>query len=75
MYNSLVATCRCGRKKTEGHMIKCLQKVKNIYLSDDEDEKKNHRIETPLPRTSSGWFYFLSYFLLFIYFFIFYFYL
>lgn len=59
MYNSLVATCRCGRKKTEGHMIKCLQKVKNIYLSDDEeDENKNHRIERPLPSTSSGLFYF-----------------
>lgn len=74
MYNSLVGTCRCGRKKTEGHMIKCLQKVKNIYLSDDEeDENKNHRIERPLPSTSSGLFYFLCNFsCCFIYLFYFY---
>lgn len=65
MYNSLVGTCRCGRKKTEGHMIKCLQKVKNIYLSDDEeDENKNHRIERPLPSTSSGLFLFPLQFLI-----------
>lgn len=69
MYNSLVGTCRCGRKKTEGHMTKCLQKVKNIYLSDDEDdENKNHRIERPLPSTSSGLFLFPLQFLVVIYF-------
>lgn len=26
MYESLVATCRCGRPKTGGHVVKCLQK-------------------------------------------------
>jgi len=42
MYNSLVAVCRCGRKKTEGHILKCLQRVHNEYLdSETEDENDN----------------------------------
>lgn len=27
MYESLMAVCRCGRPKTDGHILKCLQKV------------------------------------------------
>ncbi|XP_004533433.1 uncharacterized protein LOC101459005 [Ceratitis capitata] len=29
MYNSLLAKCRCGRKRSETHILKCLQKAEN----------------------------------------------
>ncbi|XP_067613804.1 uncharacterized protein [Eurosta solidaginis] len=29
MYNSLLAKCRCGRKRSETHILKCLQKAAN----------------------------------------------
>lgn len=31
MYNSLLAKCRCGRKRSETHILKCLQKAENPY--------------------------------------------
>ncbi|XP_036337110.1 uncharacterized protein LOC118747229 [Rhagoletis pomonella] len=31
MYNSLVAKCRCGRQRSETHILKCLQKTENIF--------------------------------------------
>nr|XP_036228266.1 uncharacterized protein LOC106620748 isoform X2 [Bactrocera oleae] len=31
MYNSLLAKCRCGRKRSETHILKCLQKAENSY--------------------------------------------
>ncbi|XP_055913808.1 uncharacterized protein LOC129947313 [Eupeodes corollae] len=37
MFESLVAKCRCGRRRTEGHSIKCLQKVQSKYFNDDGD--------------------------------------
>jgi hypothetical protein len=42
MFKNLVATCRCGRNKTNTHAIKCLRKTKNHYeKSDDDDEEFN----------------------------------
>ncbi|XP_011182558.1 uncharacterized protein LOC105212350 [Zeugodacus cucurbitae] len=31
MYNSMLAKCRCGRKRSETHILKCLQKAENPY--------------------------------------------
>ncbi|XP_058053336.1 uncharacterized protein LOC131205307 [Anopheles bellator] len=39
MFKTLLDTCRCGRKRTNTHALKCLQKPKNTYeKTDDEDE-------------------------------------
>ncbi|XP_055846459.1 uncharacterized protein LOC129912286 [Episyrphus balteatus] len=60
MFESLVAKCRCGRPRTEGHSIKCLQKVQNKYFNDDDDNDDGAaganriRIGRALPSSSSS---------------------
>lgn len=39
MYDELVAKCRCGRPRSEGHLVKCLQRVK-------QDEHRFEQIKT-----------------------------
>lgn len=64
MYNSMMK-CRCGRNKTNAHVLKCLQKARNEYLSDDESETEGDEMKEestskirnkypPVPRVSSG---------------------
>lgn len=55
MYESLIAFCRCGRKKTDAHVLKCLQKAKDLSSNRVDDAidstlEKNEKI----PETSSG---------------------
>lgn len=68
MYQSLMAVCRCGRPKTDGHILKCLQKEKNIYLTKDANDGEGSSSVSDLqklPNTSLGmglsifllWFY------------------
>jgi hypothetical protein len=64
MYKSLLGTCRCGRKKSGIHIVKCLQKPKNDYLPNEENQTKQkdldcanfkgEKINTPTPGLSSG---------------------
>ncbi|XP_052861235.1 uncharacterized protein LOC128268236 [Anopheles cruzii] len=44
MFKTLLDTCRCGRKRTNTHALKCLQKPKNTYekTDDEDDEVVNH---------------------------------
>lgn len=52
MYKALMGTCRCGREKKNGHLLKCLQKEKDLYLAELE-ENKSDGLEK-MPATSSG---------------------
>ncbi|GAB0098406.1 uncharacterized protein DMENIID0001_141300 [Sergentomyia squamirostris] len=64
MYENLVKICRCGRQKTEGHVLKCLQRVKAKYIEDvqatgvedreDASRKSTSNFLTRLPPTSAG---------------------
>lgn len=57
MYNALLATCRCGRKKTDTHIVRCLQKAEpgGVTQRDHEDSAKTGRDRgTKFPATSSG---------------------
>ena len=40
MFKNLLATCRCGRNKTNTHGLKCLRKTKNHYEKSDDDEEE-----------------------------------
>uniref|UniRef100_A0A182NKE1 Uncharacterized protein n=1 Tax=Anopheles dirus TaxID=7168 RepID=A0A182NKE1_9DIPT len=43
MFKTLLDTCRCGRKRTNTHALKCLQKPKNTYeKTDDEEEDEEY---------------------------------
>uniref|UniRef100_A0A1A9W3C8 Uncharacterized protein n=1 Tax=Glossina brevipalpis TaxID=37001 RepID=A0A1A9W3C8_9MUSC len=55
MYKSLMSLCRCGRPRTETHMLKCLQKLQNVYLQEEEEEVENNN-ENPIkiPQTSNS---------------------
>uniref|UniRef100_A0A182JXH6 Uncharacterized protein n=1 Tax=Anopheles christyi TaxID=43041 RepID=A0A182JXH6_9DIPT len=44
MFKTLLDTCRCGRKRTNTHALKCLQKPKNTYEKTD-DEEEDEEIE------------------------------
>ncbi|KAL5290885.1 hypothetical protein ACFFRR_010339 [Megaselia abdita] len=48
LYESLVATCRCGRPKTRGHVVKCLQKGQcsnlELGLDNSSSSDKDHSI-------------------------------
>lgn len=53
LFEPLVATCRCGRPKTRGHVVKCLQKgqLRNLELGLDTTDNssssdKDHRSST-----------------------------
>lgn len=35
MYRAMIAKCRCGRRRTETHILKCLQKVEQGDTEDD----------------------------------------
>lgn len=39
MFKTLLDTCRCGRKRTNTHALKCLQKPKNTYEKTDDEEE------------------------------------
>ncbi|XP_055703030.1 uncharacterized protein LOC129801751 isoform X2 [Phlebotomus papatasi] len=64
MYNALVKICRCGRQKTEGHVLKCLQRVKAKYIEDvqvtEAEDRKDLKAQSTsnflrrLPPTSAG---------------------
>lgn len=57
--------CRCGRNRTNAHVLKCVRKARNEYLSDEESEKVDDEMKDestskiknkypPVPRVSSG---------------------
>lgn len=64
MYSALVKICRCGRQKTEGHVLKCLQRVKAKYIEDvqvtEAEDRKDLKAQSTsnflrrLPPTSAG---------------------
>lgn len=70
MYNTLLATCRCGRPKSNLHLIKCFQKIESkcgeksllnlpntIPNSTEADTMLTHKI----PETTAGKFYAFDY--------------
>ncbi|KAL9901671.1 uncharacterized protein ACN427_005912 [Glossina fuscipes fuscipes] len=57
MYKSLMSSCRCGEPRTGAHMLKCLQKQKNTFLHENEEEG-NDEVPMKIPETSNsfiGW--------------------
>lgn len=56
MYKVLMETCRCGREKTNGHILKCLQKqTESHMIKRDDNENNNCNIDIEkMPPTSSG---------------------
>lgn len=52
MYKALMGTCRCGREKKDGHLLKCLQKEKDLYLVELEENKSVSLKK--IPATSFG---------------------
>uniref|UniRef100_A0A1B0D907 Uncharacterized protein n=1 Tax=Phlebotomus papatasi TaxID=29031 RepID=A0A1B0D907_PHLPP len=53
MYNALVKICRCGRQKTEGHVLKCLQRVKAKYIEDVQVTEAEDRKDLKAQSTSN----------------------
>ncbi|XP_050094184.1 uncharacterized protein LOC126576921 [Anopheles aquasalis] len=45
MFKTLLDTCRCGRKRTNTHALKCLQKPKNTYEKTDDEEEDEEEAE------------------------------
>ncbi|KFB44966.1 AGAP006033-PA-like protein [Anopheles sinensis] len=45
MFKTLLETCRCGRKRTNTHALKCLQKPKNTYEKTDDEEEEEEELE------------------------------
>uniref|UniRef100_A0A1B0CK99 Uncharacterized protein n=1 Tax=Lutzomyia longipalpis TaxID=7200 RepID=A0A1B0CK99_LUTLO len=54
MYDNLVKICRCGREKTEGHVLKCLQRVKAKYIEDIQASGSDERNESQKQTTTSN---------------------
>lgn len=53
MYDSLMTVCRCGRPKTDGHILKCLQK--EVSSSDGSATvSTNHSDKKQTPATPNG---------------------
>ncbi|KAI9586945.1 hypothetical protein GQX74_002792 [Glossina fuscipes] len=52
MYKSLMSSCRCGEPRTGAHMLKCLQKQKNTFLHENEEEG-NDEVPMKMPETSN----------------------
>lgn len=49
MHKSLISTCRCGRARSDLHLLKCLQNQPE--KCNENDVEKNF---TKLPETSNG---------------------
>ncbi|XP_055687184.1 uncharacterized protein LOC129792301 [Lutzomyia longipalpis] len=54
MYDNLVKICRCGREKTEGHVLKCLQRVKAKYIEDIQASGSDERNESQKQTTTTS---------------------
>lgn len=55
MHKSLVAMCRCGRPRSDLHLLKCLQNERNKYLTDATSEtNEGNKNFSKLPETSNG---------------------
>ncbi|XP_065362435.1 uncharacterized protein LOC135955933 [Calliphora vicina] len=56
MHKSLVAVCRCGRPRSDLHLLRCLQSQQNKYLLKHLNSNEENRVINlnKLPATSSG---------------------
>ena len=51
MYNAMIKVCRCGRKKDNGHLLRCLQKEQKIP---EDGQKHSSEYVSKVPKTSFG---------------------
>ncbi|XP_013109077.2 uncharacterized protein LOC106088213 [Stomoxys calcitrans] len=59
MYKSLISYCRCGRPRSDFHLLRCVQKEKAKFVPTEEEIAKGiAKDRLQLPKTSSafvGW--------------------
>ncbi|KAM7355948.1 uncharacterized protein ACRADG_001853 [Cochliomyia hominivorax] len=58
MHKSLISLCRCGRSRSDLHLLKCLQNQQNKYLlkatDDKHEEGEEEKSLKKVPETSNG---------------------